>query len=70
MSKGINCISEESICPACELEMRKSYVVYNLGRFGGKYCQWCGKKTLTMVCRYTLRGHEYDKRGIEMVFED
>lgn len=70
MSKGINCISEESICPACAVDMERCYVMRNMKRMGGSTCQWCGRKTLTMIYRYTLRGHEYDRRGIEMVFED
>lgn len=69
MMSGINEIAVGNICPACAVDMEQDYVMLNMGRLGADTCERCGRKTLTMIYRYTLRGNEYDRRGIEMVFD-
>ena len=68
--KGINEIAVDSLCHQCAEEMKVSYVMRNMERAGARICGKCGKTTPTMIYRFTLRGHEYDRLGIEMVFED
>lgn len=67
--KGINEIAVDSLCYRCAEEMKVSYVMRNMARAGARICGKCGKKTPTMIYRFTLRGHEYDRLGIEMVFD-
>lgn len=67
--KGINEIAVDSFCHQCAEEMKVSYVMRNMERAGARICGKCGKTTPTMIYRFTLLGHEYDKRGIKMVFD-
>ena len=69
MMSGINEIGVARICEPCALDMEPSFVTHCMGSVAKGDCERCGRQTMTLIYRYTLRGHEYDKRGIEMVFD-
>lgn len=68
MMSGINEIGVARMCVPCAVDMEPTFVMRCMGAAGKGDCHRCGKHTMTLTYRYTLRGHEYDRRGIEMIF--
>lgn len=70
MMSGINEIGVARICTTCAMDMDVHFVMRCVGNVEKGGCERCGRHTTTMIYFYTLRGHEYDRRGIEMIFEE
>lgn len=68
MKSGINEIGVARLCETCHNDMEPTFVMRRMGGLAKGNCERCGKKAMTEVYRYTMRGHEYDRRGIEMIF--
>lgn len=68
MMTGINEIGVARFCLSCGLYMEQSYAVHCRGKAQKGNCERCGKPSVTQIYQYTLRGHEYDRRGIKMIF--
>ena len=68
MKKGINEIGVARMCISCAVDMETAFVMRCMGGVGKGDCERCGKSVMTLIYRYTLRGHEYDRRGIKMLF--
>lgn len=69
MMSGINEIGVARLCTICFEDMEPTFVMLCMGEVAKGNCERCGRRTMTELYRYTLRGHEYDRRGIEMVFD-
>ena len=64
MKKGINCIGDAQLCPACALAMRETHVVRCMGGLRKAGCERCGKETRIMRHLYTMKGREKERRGL------
>lgn len=68
MMSGINEIGVARICPSCGLDMEPTFVMRCMGEMREGDCERCGKKSrITMIYRYTMRGWEMVRRGIEIL---
>ena len=68
MKKGINEIGVARLCDTCAEDMKPTFVMRDMGALAKGKCERCGKLAMTQIYRYTMRGHEYDRRGIKMIF--
>ena len=68
MMTGINEIGVARLCDTCAKDMEPTFVMLCMGALAKGKCERCGCRLMTEIYRYTMRGHEYDRRGIEMVF--
>lgn len=63
---GVNRIDSARLCTACQVDMEPIYVMRCDGQFQRGACERCGKDGFTLLYRYTMRGKEKERRGIEI----
>ena len=67
MMSGINEIGVARICVPCALDMEPTFVMRCMGEAKKGNCERCGKPAMTLIYRYTMRGWEMVRRGIEIL---